>query len=341
MELSARQLMFVDKHELEVQDRKIFAEHDSVVVENHYSLISPGTELALFTGTHIGFSDPEIKWARYPLAPGYASVGTIVFAGMDVKDYSVGDRVLHFQTHADRSIVNPGKDLIFKLSEGIDSKRALFARFGQIAYTAVAASGKMNGYMLVMGGGIIGNLCAQLFQIARGRDAIVADLALSRVNLALRCGIKAAVGTSDRDLGEAISTITNCEGVSTVVEATGVPSLVADSLKTVNRLGEVILLGSTRGKVEIDVYKLIHRKAISLIGAHEGRYPLFSTLDQKYSHYLFGYEVLKMIEEDKVKVDGFLTDVVPPSRVADAYNMLLNERDSHLGVLIDWKRSEV
>lgn len=339
MELDAKQLMFVGRNEVEVQDKRILAGSDSVVVENRYSLISPGTELALFTGTHIGFSDPDIKWARYPLAPGYASVGTVLFVGIDVKDYSVGDRVLHYQPHANRSMVKPGRDLIFKISEGIDVKRALFARFGQIAYTAVAASGKMNGYILVMGGGIIGNLCAQLFQIVRGRNSIIADLSQSRVDLALSSGVKAAFCTLDQDIGGSISSITNGEGVSTVVEATGVPSLVDDSLKVVERLGEVILLGSTRGKVEIDVYKSIHRKAISLIGAHEGRYPLFSSLKNEYSHEFFGREVLKMIEDSILKVDGFLTDVVPPSRVADAYNLLLNERDAHLGVLIDWNRS--
>jgi len=336
MELSVKQLMLVGKSEVEIQGKTISAGPEAVVVDNRYSLISPGTELALFTGTHIGFSDPEITWARYPLAPGYASVGTISFTGSGIPGFSIGERVLHYQPHANRSIVKPGKDLIFKLPDGLDSKQALFVRFGQIAYTAVAASGRREGYALVIGGGIVGNLCAQLFQVAQGRKAIIADLAQSRADLALRCGVEASICTSVSDMEKAILSITGGEGVSTVVEATGVPDLVTESLKAVNRLGEVILLGSTRGKVEIDVYKLIHRKAISLMGAHEGRYPLFSTAGSPLSHDLFGHEVLKMIAGNKLKVEEFLTDIVPPAQVADAYNLLLNNRDAHLGILIDW-----
>ncbi len=337
MDVSVKQLMLVGKLKIEIREKTLSAEPGSVVVKNHYALISPGTELALFTGTHIGFSDPEITWARYPLQPGYASVGTITFIGCDVTGFTIGEQVLHFKPHADQAILTPRKDLIFKIPVGLDSKRALFARFGQIAYTAVAASGKKDGNVLVLGGGIVGNLCAQLFQAKQGRKAIIADIAQSRAALALRCGVDASICTSIRDIEEAIPSLTNGEGVSTVVEATGVPNLVTESLKVVNRLGEVILLGSTRGKVEIDVYKLVHRKAVSLVGAHESRYPLFSTSESLASHNLFGNEVLRMIAGNELKVEEFLTDIVPPARVADAYDLLLNDRDTHLGIIIDWE----
>ena len=337
MDVRIRQLMLVGKSKVEIQEKAFSMGPSSILVENQYSLISPGTELALFTGTHIGFSDPEITWARYPLQPGYASVGTIVVIGDNVAGFSIGERVLHFQPHADQSIVTPGRDLIFKIPTELESKKALFARFSQIAYTAVAASGKKDGYVLVFGGGIVGNLCAQLFQARQGRKAIIADIAQSRTELALRCDIYASICSSTQDVTQAILSLTDKKGISTVVEATGVPDLVTESLKVVNKLGEVILLGSTRGKVEIDVYKLIHRKAVSLIGAHESRYPLFSTSDSSSSHDLFGNDVLGMITENKLKVDEFLTDIVTPAQVADAYNLLLNDRDAHLGIIIDWK----
>ena len=46
-------------------------------------------------------------------------------------------------------------------------------------------------------------------------------------------------------------------------------------LATARLLGEVILLGSPRGKAEVDVYELIHRTGVCLKGAHER---LFSEL---------------------------------------------------------------
>ena len=337
MGVNVKQLMLVGKDNVELQDAIVSVEIGDFLVRNRYSLISPGTELALFTGTHIGFTDPEITWARYPLRPGYSSVGTIETAGCDAKGFMEGERVLHFQPHANHSVVTPDRDLIFRLPAGLDEKKALFARFGQIAYTAVAASDIRDGYVLVLGGGIVGNLCAQLFQARRGRKVIVADIAQSRVTLALQSGIGSATCSSVCDLCEALLEATGGEGVSTVVEATGVPNLVTDALNLVNRLGEVILLGSTRGKVELDVYKLIHRKAIKVIGAHESRYPLFADPSLCASHKFFGYDVLSMIADGTLKVDRFITDIVSPADVGTAYHLLLDDRDNHLGILIDWK----
>lgn len=337
MKLKVRQLMLVGKTKVEIQNVEIAAASGDVLVKNRYSLISPGTELALFTGTHIGFSDPEIAWARYPLRPGYSSVGRIAGVGSEVEGFSEGEEVLHFQPHADYALVNPRKDLLFKLPPGLDAQKALFARFGQIAYTAAAASLKKEGYVLVLGGGIVGNLCAQLFQARQGRRTIIADIAPSRAALALRCGVGAAICAPAENMGEALLAETGQEGVSTVVEATGVPELVTAALKLVNRLGEVILLGSARGAVTIDVYKHIHRKALNVIGAHESRYPPFAGPGDSASQSFFGNDVLGMLAAGTIKTDGFLTDTVSPSRVAEAYAMLLNDRDRHLGILIDWK----
>jgi 2-desacetyl-2-hydroxyethyl bacteriochlorophyllide A dehydrogenase len=326
--------MLVGKNQVELEETQVTMGTADILVRNRYSLISPGTELALFTGTHIGFTDPEITWARYPLRPGYASVGTVEEAGSEALGYSAGDCVLHFQPHADHSVMAPNKELIFRLPPGLDERAALFARFGQIAYTAAAASGLADGWVLVLGGGIVGNLCAQLFQARRGRRVVVADLAPSRVELALRSGIGAAVCNAGHELREALLEVTGGDGVSTIVEATGVPRLVADALGLVNRLGELILLGSTRGKVELDVYKHIHRKAVSVIGAHESRYPRFG---DSASQDFFGSDVISMIADGTMKVAGFITDTVSPLDVGRAYRMLLDDPEKHLGVLIDWE----
>jgi 2-desacetyl-2-hydroxyethyl bacteriochlorophyllide A dehydrogenase len=344
MGMMIRQLMLVGRNQVELQDAEVSSDDSAILVKNRYSLISPGTELALYTGTHIGFTDPEIAWARYPLRPGYASVGTVLTAGSGTKGFKVGDLVLHYQPHASHSVVRPVADLVFHLPAGIDEQLALFARFGQIAYTAVAASNARNGYVLVLGGGIVGNLTAQLFQARRGRKAIVADLSSSRAELARKCGVEIPICSSECDLRKTLQDATGGEGVTTVVEATGVPALVAESLDLVNRLGEVILLGSTRGKVELDVYKRIHRKAVTVIGAHESRYPLFgepvvpSGQTALASHDFFGADVLHMIADGTMKLDGFITDTVSPADTGTAYDLLLGDKEAHLGIIIDWSQ---
>ena len=47
-----------------------------VLIRNRLGLVSPGTELAIFTGEHRGFEDPN-HWAGYPWWPGYCNVGEV------------------------------------------------------------------------------------------------------------------------------------------------------------------------------------------------------------------------------------------------------------------------
>jgi L-iditol 2-dehydrogenase len=283
----------------------------------------------------VGFTDPEITWCRYPIKAGYSSVGTVSAAGPEAP-FAAGDQVAHYQPHADYSVVDVKKSIICPVPPGLDHKLALFARFGQIAFTAVPAS-QNHGTVLIFGGGLIGNLCAQLFQIQTGRQVILADISEARLKLAEKCGIKHTINSSQVNLKEAVSRITGGRGPDTVVEATGVPAMVLESLEQVNRYGEVILLSSTRGKVELDVYKLIHRKVTALVGAHELRYPLFPVGDSKNNHRDFSDQVLEWLCSGSIKAEPFITDIIPYIQVQEAYNWLLKDRDNHIGVIINWK----
>ena len=311
-----------------------------VVVRSELSLISPGTELALFSGTHIGFKDPEITWARYPLNPGYATVGIVEKAGPAAAGVpplpKAGDRILHYKPHADLVALDTSKDFWLPLPAAVKTTDALFLRFGQIASTAVEAS-RAQGDVLVLGAGIVGNLCAQLFRERARRKVVIADLSPQRLSLAARCGLPGGIDTSGAALAEALKAATEGRGVNTVVEATGVPALVPEALRVVNRGGEVILLGSTRGTVELDVYKLVHRKATSLVGAHESRYPERAPAGSP-SHESFARDVLSRILSGGLIVSPFLTDTVAPADIEAAYRMLLDDASHHVGVVVDWRK---
>lgn len=322
---------------IETADMRTWPGTRSVFVRSDVSLVSPGTELALYTGTHIGFKDPEITWARYPIYPGYATIGAVETLGAGVGDaLKVGDRVLHYKPHAELVEIDLDKDLWFPIPTGLRVERALFARFAQIARTAVEAA-KGEGAVLVLGAGIIGNLAGQLFRELRGGDVLMADPSAERRALAARCGLARVIDNSQRPLSEAIAEMTSGLGVAIAVEATGIPSLVTDALQAVNRLGEVVLLGSARGKVDLDVYKLVHRKATSLVGAHEGRYPA-RDLPGRPSQAAFASEALEMIGSGALIVEPFVTDRICPEDLPSMYDALIRDGGQHVGVIVEWRR---
>ena len=64
-----------------------------VLIRNRLSLISAGTELAMFMQTHRGFTEPDFGYASYPFRPGYAVVGEVVAKGAGLPKLAVGTRV--------------------------------------------------------------------------------------------------------------------------------------------------------------------------------------------------------------------------------------------------------
>lgn len=321
---------------IEFQKTPLDCGEKQLLVRNTYSLISPGTELALYTGTHVGFSDPDIAWAKYPIQPGYASVGVIEESHSHSKG-KVGDTVLHFAPHGSHSLLNTEDDMFFVLEQSLDEKAALFARFAQISATAVHCCHIQPTGVLIFGAGLIGNCCAQLFQL-EGVDVVLADISEKRLELARQCGIKKVVNSVAPDFRQQLDTVTGNQGVDLIVEATGAPQLVTQALELVNNYGEVLLLGSTRGHVDLNVYKLIHRKKTILAGAHESYFPLRS--ETGLNHETIINTILGHLAKDDLKISPLISHEIAPHDAKYAYEGLLKEKETYLGVLINWDYME-
>ncbi|MDB5084189.1 MAG: dehydrogenase [Bacilli bacterium] len=311
---------------------------DGVLVRTQYSLISPGTELAIYTGTHIGIPDPNNTFAKYPFSPGYASVGEVVAVGDAVTELQAGDMVYALGNHASYNVFswfNRENRPIIKLPQDMAGERAVFARLAAICMTAVVQSRITIGdYVAVLGMGLIGNLAAQLYK-SFGACPIGIDLVEKRLQIAKRTGIPFTIHSGERaDLQHLIKNIisTSSAAPDLVVEATGVPALVNTALDLVRPMGQVILLGSTRGLVEMDAYKHIHSKGIFLTGAHEklqGHHGLPSRLT-------LTRHVLDLIEKGAIVVDPLLTHKLPADKAEEGYQLLLNHKELTMGVLLDW-----
>ena len=329
-------LIFVSPNKIKIIEETIpVLSVGECLVRNEMSLISPGTELALFTGTHVGFSDPEITWAKYPLLPGYSTIGEVLDTQGE-SPLSAGDRVMYYGPHSSHGIINPKSDCWAKIPEE-GGESYLFARFAQISSTVPHLAKERKGNVLVFGAGMIGNFCAQLFALDKSRKVFIADLSEKRLSLAKNCGIDEIIKSGDVDPEKAIKKVCAAEGVDIIVEATGVPQLVARSLEIVNPLGTVYLLGSSRGDVNLNVYKHIHRKGVSLVGAHES---VVERLEQGKSDNPLQkklQEMVRLISSGDIKTNGMITHRIRPEQAEEYYNNLLKDRDNYLGVVIDWR----
>lgn len=288
-------------------------------IRTTHSLVSPGTELALYRRTHIGFDDPDVTWCAYPLDIGYASVGVVEESKSDATP--VGTRIAHYGPHANVVTIGSDGPVWTEVPDSLSSEKACFGRFAQIAYSAVAASPRPARNVLVYGAGIVGNLAAQWFSDGGAITGII-DMSPQRLAIAKACGISTTLvaGTSEATFG----------APDTIVEATGVAAVVGEALERIAPHGQVVLLGSIRHHVSINAYKDIHRKASILTGAHE------TVLGDDRTPIL--QKSLEAIHSGRVVVDPIITKRISPSELPDVYDRIIDDPDSFFGVVVDWNQ---
>jgi threonine dehydrogenase-like Zn-dependent dehydrogenase len=119
--------------------------------------------------------------------------------------------------------------------------------------------------VMVIGAGPIG-LAATLGAVDRGARVMVVDRIPARLKFAQQLGAAAVVNTSEDDLARAVEDFTQGDGMSVVVEATGVPALVNAALDAVANSGTVVVVGISDGEVSIPV-GLFSRKEINILGS--------------------------------------------------------------------------
>jgi 2-desacetyl-2-hydroxyethyl bacteriochlorophyllide A dehydrogenase len=328
IQTSCKQVIFSARDQVEVVDRPLAEPGPGqVLVRNRFTLISPGTELAVLTGTHQGFGN--IAWVKFPFHPGYAAVGMVESCGPGVVALRPGDRIMHAGVHADRGLADLAETLWAVVPDGVDDSAAPFARLTQISATAATLLHIRARTALVLGGGLVGNLAAQVLA-ARGVSVVLQEPDAGRRRIALACGLRQVIGT-DADPNQILGGPPDC-----VIEATGVPALVGAALDRVARLGEVMLLGSPRGLVEIQAYHQIHRQGVLLSGANEGLLPT-DAADGPCRRDLLQTALADMAA-GTVVVEPLCSGVVRSDELSGVYLDLQNPAAGRLGVLIDWTR---
>jgi 2-desacetyl-2-hydroxyethyl bacteriochlorophyllide A dehydrogenase len=193
--------------------------------------------------------------------PGVAlAEGTAVFCGGTEK----ADRPLLWGGHAAHALVSEGS--LHALPPGVDPLDASLAKLAAIAYRGVRlADTRPHDQVAVVGLGIIGQLSARLHALC-GARVVAADIDARRVAMAKSAGIEAIV--SARGLAAAFRSV-QAQGADVVVDSTGVPSLLQESVllakpkpwdNTLTEPVRLIIQGSYAANVVFDYHQAFYRE---------------------------------------------------------------------------------
>jgi 2-desacetyl-2-hydroxyethyl bacteriochlorophyllide A dehydrogenase len=323
--MKAQRLVFPEANRCEIETIDVAdkPEAGKVLVRNIVSVISPGTELALYCGTHRAINIPENKWAKYPFRPGYCALGEVL---ADAGGFKAGDKILHAGPHATYSQIDPNY-FALKAVAGLEDELVPFLRLLQVSMTAIRlAPVKMGERVLVIGMGIIGNFAAQLYNQCGAADVIGSERSAGRIDRAGQCGIAPVFNVAEKPLADWFSQ-SKTPAPELVIEAIGLAATITESFKVVKPRGRVVLLGSPRKVQEFDPYFDIHAKGTTLIGAHGNWYD--AETQKADAPFLMGW-----IKSGKIKVKPLITHRVSLSEAMNIYPGLRDHPEDYMGVVI-------
>lgn len=348
-DLSARRRTVIHAHRIEFPEpgRAVLAPFEvpeptgsELLLEAEYSIVSPGTEGAAFTGLELEHPGRSPAFSYPRVTTGYGHLARVAAVGPEVTRFRPGDRVLTTAPHASHWIWDETR-LTLRVPDDLPGERAVFIRMAGVGITALRKSSVQPGdTVAVIGLGLVGNLAAQCFRLA-GAEVLGLDLEEARVRQATACGLSHVACVRDRDAAEAVREWTGGEGARIVVEATGSPEAIDRAVQATRRHGEVILLGSPRKRVTMDVTPMlsrIHLQGISMTGALEWLYPIQETEFARFSVLGNYRQIARWIGEGRLVVDPLRTHLLSPAECQRAYHGLTHQRDVYTGVVFDWRQ---
>ena len=262
-EIAARAVWFVAPYQVEIREAPSAAPRaGELLVRTEFSGISAGTELLAYRGQ----LDPRLPRDEtltalggtfaYPFTYGYSVVGTVEASHGDVGE---GTRVFAFAPHQDRLVVS-GADVV-PVADADARAATLFPLVETALQVTLDAGVRYGEVALVLGLGPVGILTSML--LARsGATVFASDPKPWRRELAQQCGISAIEPDA---LPEAASTATGNRGVDVLIEASGNPAALGESLDVLAHDGVAVVASWYGSKpVTLPLGGAFHRRRLEI-----------------------------------------------------------------------------
>lgn len=344
-----------------------------VLVRNHYSVISAGTEGKTVSDARKGYiakaksRQKEVKMVidmirsegfkktydvvmnklEAPSPLGYSCAGEVIAVGDDVTDLKAGDKVAcggGGAYHADVVAVN--RNLCVKLPGNIDMSQAAFATIASIAIQGIRqADLRFGENCTVVGLGLIGLITIEVLK-ASGIKAIGVDVSEAQVEKAKEIGADFALNRNHAGIAQAIIDFTKGYGTDAVIITAGTSSLdpVEFAGEVCRRKGKVVIVGAVpTGFSRPNYYKKeLDLRMSSSYGP--GRYdPLY---EEKGIDYPIGYvrftenrnmqTYIDLLDAGKLNIKNLITHTFELHDAPEAYDLILSRKEQLIGVLIKY-----
>jgi 2-desacetyl-2-hydroxyethyl bacteriochlorophyllide A dehydrogenase len=309
-----------------------------LLVEATYGMVNYGTLVAVYTGTHININNPAVAWPKYPHRPGGNFVGVVRAVGSGVQSWKVGDRIAFSDSYSRWHLLGSEAEDVLPVPDNVDDVQAVVAAHSTISLNGVRLGQVHTGHtVVVFGQGVIGQYAQQYARIAGATRVVVVDPIEARLAIARRYGASVTLNPDQVDVEAEVEALTGGKGADVVIEATGAPPVIPTALRIAGWLGRVVLLGSPRGKVEIDPYNDIHRKGVTVVGAHAATAAAVANAYYPWTTSNNTLAAWSLVADKRLQLDGLVSHKLKASENLDLFDRLARQREHYLGVVLDWQ----
>jgi 2-desacetyl-2-hydroxyethyl bacteriochlorophyllide A dehydrogenase len=308
---------------------------DEVLLENDYSAVSAGTERANLMQLPNTATTNGSAWT-----PGYSAAGRVIAAGKDVDNLKIGDRVIvTWGGHRSHNIKKANTVLKIE-DDSIDLLDASFAHIASFSFLGVRKLKiEIGESVMIAGMGILGAFAVQIAGLSGAIPVLVSDFDPVRRKLALSLGATAAFSPDEDNFVEKVKTASGGNGPDAVVEVTGSAAALQQALEYIAWEGRISLLGCTRiSDVPIDFYKYVHKRGISLIGAHTFTRAKQESAPGRWTEHDDYRTFLKLVAAGKLQVRPLISEIASPEDAPMIYSRLAEMKNPPLGIVFDWKK---
>lgn len=344
-----------------------------ILVRNHYSVISAGTEGKTVSDARKGYlakaksRQKEVKQviemiknkgflSTYQLvmnkleAPsplGYSCAGEVIAVGDGVKQFKVGDHVACGGAgayHAD--VVAVPVNLAVKVLEDVDLKQAAFATIASIAIQGIRrADLQIGSNCLVIGMGLIGQLTYLILE-ASGMRPIGVDISDAQLELCRKAGITNVFNREQRGIDDILRTHCNGYGVDAVIITAGSTSHdpVDFAGAAARQKAKVVVVGAVPTGFSRENY---YKKELDLrmsTSYGPGRYD--ANYEEKGIDYPIGYvrwtenrnmqTFIDLLSSGRLNIEKLITHAFDLTHAPEAYDLILAKKEPFSGIVIQY-----
>src|SRR5437867_4177288 len=245
--MRARQVVIREPFKVELREVDLPPPKDNqILVATEISAVSPGTELAVYTGTHQWLKDPNLLDWKFPFLPGYSAAGSVVAVGGSVSGWQPGDRVSYPGNHASAELLTLGHERgrLWKLPPTLDAEKAAVACIARYGLGASIRAGITLGRSAaVLGLGIIGQFALRCLIAAGANPVIGIDSVTMRREAAFAAGADLTLDPGDAYYRDKMTALLKTRGAEIVADATGMPDAIPQAMALACDGGQVVVVG--------------------------------------------------------------------------------------------------